>query len=128
MLKLTYIESGLHMERVAAPLEVLVAQRVILALRANQRLHMEPGQASFLVTAKIPGLAQLEKTLRLDQNQAVAIAPVDDDYLEMTVQGNWLAETADADEGIFITALSHQAEFLVMHLWQASQFQVSSLA
>ncbi len=47
MLKLTYTDVGLHLERMATPLETLVAQRVVLALRAGQRLYIEPGKASF---------------------------------------------------------------------------------
>lgn len=128
MLKLTYIEDGLHMERVAAPLEVLVAQRVLLAVRAAQRLHVEPGQASFLLRADAPDLTRLQRVLRLEQTAAVTISPVDCDFVEVTVQGSWVAETADAEAGVFITALSDMAEFLVMKLWDATQTQVSFLA
>ncbi|NJP08445.1 MAG: hypothetical protein HC866_02355 [Leptolyngbyaceae cyanobacterium RU_5_1] len=128
MLKLTYTDNGLYMERVAMPLEMLVAQRVVLAIRAGQRLHVEPGQASFLLAADVPGLAQLERMLRLEQNQVVTVTPVDDEFVEVTVQGSWIAEAIAANEGVFVTALSHLAEFLVLKLWEATQTQVSFLA
>lgn len=128
MLKLTYTEFGLHLEQVAAPLEVLVAQRVVLAMRTGQRLHIEPGTASFLLPSKAAGLAQLRRSLQLERLAAVAIAPVDAEFMEVTVYGSWLAATADAEEGVFVTELTHQAEFLVMKLWHETQAQVSFLA
>jgi hypothetical protein len=128
MLKLTYTENGLQMERVAAPLEVLVAQRVVLALRAGQRLHIEPGRSSFLLPANVPGLVQLERILRLEQHQTIDITPVDDAFVEVTVEGSWIAETVAANEGIFVTAVSDMAEFLVMRLWESTQTQVPFLA
>lgn len=128
MLKLNYIESGLHLERVAAPLEVLVAQRVLLALRTGQRLHVEPGKASFLLPANAPGLVHLEMALRLEQSQTIEVVPVDDEFVEVSVQGSWIAETAEAHEGMFVTAFSDRAEFFVYKLWQETQAQVSSLA
>ena len=127
MLKLTYTEHGLYMEQVAAPLEVFVAQRVMLALRAGQPLHVEPGRASFLLAADAPGLTWFERILRQESSASVAVIPVDDEFVEVTVEGSWLAETAAAEEGVFITALTHQTEFLVMKLWETTQVQVSYL-
>jgi len=126
MLKLTYTETGLHMERVIAPLEVLIAQRVVLAMRLGQHLHIEPGRASFLLPATAPGLKQLEQILRVDQTQVVMVTPVDQEFVEATVYGSWIAETTQAEEGVFVTAVSDMAEFLLLRLW-AAQTQVSFL-
>lgn len=136
MLKLTYTEYGLHLEYAAAPLEVLVAQRVILAMRTGQRLHIEPGTASFLLSVHAPGLAELRRsqkdqrccTLQQEHCSDVTIIPVDDEFVEVTVEGIWMAETADAEDGVFVTALMPQTEFLVMKLWEATQTQVTFLA
>ncbi|EKQ66659.1 hypothetical protein OsccyDRAFT_4447 [Leptolyngbyaceae cyanobacterium JSC-12] len=128
MLKLTYTEHGLHLERAAVPLEVLVAQRVMLAIRAGQRLHIEPGTASFLLAANTPGLAQLRRSLQLEHPPTMTIAPVDDEFVELTVYGSWLAETVEAQEGIFVTAFSHLTEMWVIKLWEATQAQVTFLA
>jgi hypothetical protein len=125
MLKLNYTESDLHMERIAAPLEVMVAQRVLLALRAGQTLHIQPGHASFLIPADAPGLAQLE-ALQLEQQ--VSLTPVDEQFMEICVEGSWIAATAQAHEGTFIAALSDRVELLVYKLWQATQPQASFLA
>lgn len=125
MLKLNYTESDLHMERIAAPLEVMVAQRVLLALRAGQTLHIQPGHASFLIPADAPGLAQLE-ALQLEQQ--VSLTPVDEQFMEICVEGSWIAATAQAHEGTFIAALGDRVEFFVYKLWQATQPQASFLA
>ena len=128
MLKLIYTEAGLYMERAAAPLDILVAQRVVVAMRVGQRLLVEPGKASFLLPADAPRLVHLERTLRLEQCHTITITPVDDEFVEVSVEGSWIAESADAHEGMFLTALSEQAEFFVYKLWQATQAHLSSLA
>jgi len=127
MLKLTYTETGLHMERITAPLEVSIAQRVVLAMRLGQHLHIEPGHASFLLPAAAPSLKQLQQILRVEQTQVVTVTPVDQEFVEATVYGSWIAETTHAEEGVFVTAVSDMAEFLLLRLWE-SQTQVSFLA
>ena len=128
MLKLTYTEAGLHMERVTAQLETVVAQRVVLALRLGQKLHIEPGKASFLLPADLPELAQLEMTLSMETSQIVTVSAIDHEFIEVSIHGSWIAENSDAHEGMFITALTDRSEFFVHKLWLVSQAQASSLA
>jgi hypothetical protein len=128
MLKLTYTEAGLSLERVTVPLEAIVAQRVILALRTGQPLHIEPGHAAFLILGDAPGLAHLKMTLRQETCQCVTVTAVDDEFVEVRVHGSWLAQGVDAHEGVFLTALSERAEFFLYKVWQATHLQVSSLA
>ncbi len=127
MLKLNYTEAGLYLERIAAPLEVLVAQRVILAIRAGRTLQVEPGKAAFLLPATVDGLAQLTIELRHLSNENIALYAVDAEFVEISLQGTWIAESTAAEEGTFITALSDRAEFFVAKLWQISQFHMSSV-
>jgi len=129
MLKLTYTEAGLHFERVvSSSLEVLVAQRVILALRAGQPLHIEPGKASFLMPIDTPGLRYLEKMLKVEASQGVVVAAIDHNYVEISLAGSWIAESAEAHAGMLVTTFSDQTEFFVYKLWQATQSPVSFLA
>jgi hypothetical protein len=125
MLKLTYTEQGLHLERVGVPLDHLIAQRVILAIRTGQRLHIEPGQASFLLASDAPALPQLYRMVRMEQTQIVTIVPVDDAFVEITVQGSWIAESVDAEAGVFVTALMDMTEVLLLRLWETTQNQVA---
>ncbi|GAP94428.1 alr0857 family protein [Leptolyngbya sp. NIES-2104] len=127
MLKLTYTEFGLHLERVTVPLETLVSQRVVLALRMGQTLHVEPSRASFLLSIEVPGFGELEKLIRLERIASVSIVPVDDQFVEVSVQGHWIANTVEAHSGVFVTALGDRVEFSIYKLWQATQLQASPL-
>jgi len=127
MLKLTYTEFGLHLERVTVSLETLVYQRVVLALRMGQPLHVEPSRAAFLLSIEVPGFAELETLARLERVATLSITPVDDQFVEVSVQGSWIASTAEAHSGMFVTALSDRTEFFVYKLWQATQRQASPL-
>ncbi|MBD2019871.1 hypothetical protein H6F43_06670 [Leptolyngbya sp. FACHB-36] len=128
MLKLNYTEAGLYMERIITPLDKLIAQRVVLALRLGQFLHVEPGCASFLLPADMPELVQLEAILRQEYSSTVAVIAVDGDCVEVSLSGSWVAESVEAHEGMFLTVMSNQAEFFVFKLWQMSQVHLSSLA
>ncbi len=128
MLKLTYIEDGLHLERMTASLDVLIAQRVLLALRAGQKLYVEPSQAAFLLPADVPSLTHLELALKLDRSQRITVTAVDHAFVEISLKGSWIAEHHDAHEGMFLTTCSDRAEFFIYKLWQLTQLQVSSTA
>ena len=128
MLKLTYIEDGLYLERMTASLDVLIAQRVLLAVRAGQKLYIEPSQAAFLLPADAPTLSHLELTLKLDRSQTITVTTVDHAFVEISLQGSWIAEHHDAHEGMFLTACSDRAEFFIHKLWQLTQLQTSSMA
>jgi hypothetical protein len=128
MLKLSYTEDGLYMERVMTSPELAIAQRVVLAMRLGQSLQVEPGHASFLLPADVPELEQLEKSLRQECRGRVNVIPVDDEFVEVSLSGNWIAESKEAHEGMFLSVLSDRAEFFIYKLWQMSEAHVSSLA
>lgn len=128
MLKLNYTEDGLHMEQLAAPLEVVVTQRIILALRAAQTLHVEPGRASFLIANHVVGVAHLQTELRGTQDTEVKLTAVDEDFVEVSLHGRWIAESPWVHEGIFLVALPNRLEYFVYKLWQATQAQAISLS
>ena len=128
MLKLTYTETGLHMERVTLDPEVLIAQRAVLAARLGQTLHLEPSQASFLLGANLPQLASLEAVLQTEAQPAIAITPVDEAFVEISLYGHWIADSVEAHEGTFLAAMPAMAERLVHILWQAAQSQIVAWA
>lgn len=118
MLRLTYSDLGLHLERVVSSIEFAIAQRVALAMRLGQPLSVEPGRAAFLLpidqTADLGGVLQAEST-------AATITMVDRQFAEVALSGHWLAASHDADEGLFLTIMSDRAETLIYELWQMSQ-------
>ncbi len=127
MLKLIYTENEFHIERTTNSLETLITQRVILATRLGESLHVEPGSASFLVPNQAEGLLDLELALSLEESQILETASVDDEFVEVSVRGTWLAKTLDAEEGIFLVSLSDRTELLLHQLWEAAWEQVSFL-
>lgn len=128
MLKLNYTEVGLYMERSISVPEMLIAHRVVLAMRLGQSLHIEPGRASFLLPADIPELGQLEMLLRQECRPTVTVSPVDDQSVDVSLRGSWVAESRDAHEGTFLTVMSDRTEFFIYQLWQMSEARLSSLA
>jgi hypothetical protein len=125
MLKLNYTEDGLYMERVMTSPELAIAQRVILAMRLGQSLQVEPGHASFLLPADVPDLEQLEMMLGLECRGRVTVVPVDDEFVEVSLSGSWIAESQEAHEGMFLSVMSDRAEFFLYKLWQMSETHIS---
>ncbi|MBF2029211.1 MAG: hypothetical protein IGS48_21015 [Oscillatoriales cyanobacterium C42_A2020_001] len=125
------------MERTMTNPELLIAQRVLLAMRLGQTLHVEPGRASFLLPADIPQLKGLEMALQREYGSAVTLIAVDEEFVEVGLSGSWIAEDKDAHEGMFLTVMSvypeggtahHRTEFLIYKLWQMSEVHISSPA
>jgi hypothetical protein len=125
MLKLNYTEVGLYMEYVETSLELTIAQRVVLAMRLGQTLHVEPGRASFLLPMQMTALRDLQMLLTQDSHHRVAVTSVDRGYVEVSLQGSWISEGAEADQGMLLTVLGAPLEAMIYKLWQASQMLVS---
>lgn len=128
MLKLNYTDVGLYMERTMTNPELLIAQRVLLAMRLGQTLHVEPGRASFLLPVDIPELKVLEMALQREYGSAVTLIAVDGEFVEVGLGGSWIAEDKDAHEGMFLAVMSEQIERFIYKLWQMSEAHISSPA
>lgn len=124
MLKINYIESGLHLEWTACSVESFVSNRVILALRSGTTIHVEPGCASFLLPIQTPDLALLDEAIRSDRSKTISLGIVDAQYVEVSIKGVWVASAPDAEEGIFASALSDRVEFYLHRVWQLTQSHV----
>ncbi|MBD0333873.1 MAG: hypothetical protein ICV62_00140 [Cyanobacteria bacterium Co-bin13] len=131
MLKITYTDTGLVLERVAQSVEAIVAQRTLLTLRLGQSIAVQPTYASLPLPADLPGMIHLQQLAR--QTEAVAIDRCDSDspeqlcsWLEVTLHGVWIAESTSSDEGIFVTELDSALEHLLMAIWQQTQRRHSS--
>jgi hypothetical protein len=125
MLKLTYTENGFSLERLAQPLEAWITARVLLALRSGMSVCVEPSTASFLLPSDLPCLDELEGAARTDESESIQIAVCDGDYIEVTLQGTWLASEPDSEEGIFVAVMSERTEFVLSKLWQDAQIEAS---
>ncbi len=116
MLKLIYTEMGLHMAYDAVSLEAVVSEHVVLSVRMGESLHIEVGEASFLIPVQTPGLEALETSLHR-YVQTLELVRVDAEYLEVCLGGTWMAQSIDAHEGMFLTTYDYETELLLHRLW-----------
>ena len=136
MLKLNYNEYGLFLEQVNASMDALpqaslwefATQRVMLAVYAGETLHIEPGRAAFLLPANTPGVTRLERVLQADETKTITLTTVDGEFVEVSLQGTWIANSAQAEAGTFITSLTPESETLVYQLWQATKVETAIAA
>lgn len=128
MLKLQYSESGLFIEQVSGNLQDWLSLRVILTIRAGQELHIQPGQASFLLANDVSTLAELTVVEGLTQQPTIAVSSVDPEMVEVSIDGIWIAEHPEAEEGILIAVVPEPTEALLFRLWQENQTSLSFFA
>lgn len=125
MLKLNYTDYGLFLEQLTASLDAVATQRVMLAVHVGEPLHLQPSQASFLLPVTLPGIRQLEALLRQNAIDEIALTSVDDEFVEVSLKGTWIANSSNAEFGTFITALAPESEMLIYELWQVTQRQTA---
>jgi hypothetical protein len=119
MLKVTYTENGLHLERLKETIEDWITLRVIFALRTGQRLILEANTASVLFPVHPFDEAALEVAILHEDSGIVAMTICDADHIEVSIQGTWVTFHSE-EEGIFIAQLHPQTEHILLHLWQTA--------
>jgi hypothetical protein len=126
MLKLTYTETGLHLELVPESIEEWLHLRLTLSLRTSQLFHVEPGPASFLLPANLPGLNRLHRLINRT-GQEITITPADHHSVEISLRGIWIASATHEAEGVFVATIDRAIESLLFELWQMSEMEISPL-
>ncbi|MBD2328215.1 MAG: hypothetical protein B0A82_21455 [Alkalinema sp. CACIAM 70d] len=116
MLKITYTETGVYLERLYYTLEELVSLRVSLAMRLGQRLCVEPGTATILLPLRYKNALSA-----LDRETEIAYCVCDSEFLEVELHGTWIAQDVQIQDGVFITEVSDRAEYILMKLWRDSR-------
>lgn len=117
MLKLIYTENDLQLELLEQPLEEWVKTRVTLYLCSGISLWIDPSTASFLLPTDLSHLVELKTELE----EICAVSLVDADYLEISIEGTWVASEPDSEEGIFVTQWSDRTELSLYTLWLEAQ-------
>lgn len=117
MLKLTYSDADLLVERLDLTVEAVVTQRSVVALRVGQPLVVQPAYGAFVLPADLPGVAALE----VAGQGLIEIAPCDIDWLEITLRGIWLANNSASIEGILVAELGTDLEQRLVTLWNRSR-------
>lgn len=121
MLKLTYTDAGLHLERLDISLEEFVSNRVLLSLRSGLSIHIESSRAAFLLTADVVDLLLLKSVMSDRLSNKLSVDRVDDRYVEICFGGTWISTDLCAEEGTLVTALGDRVEFYLHKLWKISE-------
>jgi hypothetical protein len=121
MLKLTYTEAGLHLERLDISLEEFVTNRMLLSLRSGLSIHIESSRAAFLLTADVVDLLLLKSVMSDRLSNKLSVDRVDDRYVEVCFSGTWISSDLCAEEGTLVTALGDRVEFYLHKLWKISE-------
>jgi hypothetical protein len=118
MLKISYSDTNIAIEQLTITPEALVAQRSVFALRVGQSIFVQVGRGSLLLPAEMPGVSAF---LRISESSAnLTVAPCDCAWLEVTLQGIWIATTATHEQGILAVELGNEREHQLAHLWRRS--------
>lgn len=121
MLKLTYTEAGLHLERLDVSLETFVTNRTLISLRSGLSIHIESSRAAFLLTADVVDLLFLKSVMADHLASKISVDRVDDRYVEVCFSGTWISSDLSAEEGTLVTALGDRVEFYLHKLWKLSE-------
>lgn len=137
MLKLIYNDAQFGLEYLADvrdSLEAFVTARCAFTLRLGQSFWFEPSQASFLLPITSEQLTQLEaaivlysSTLKPLESPTINFCRADQDNIEVSLKGIWIANDPAAETGIIITSLPISLEVLLHQLWIESQASVTSV-
>lgn len=125
MLKLNYNDYGLFLEQVNASVDAIATQRVMLAVQAGETLHIEPGRAAFLIPSDATGVVRLKEMVESYATGTIAVNMVDSGFVEVSLEGTWIASNAQAEAGTFVTAIAPESEKIVYQLWQATQQEIA---
>jgi hypothetical protein len=127
MLKLSYTDTDLHIEKLSTSVEKWIGQRVLLAMRVGTAVSVEPMNAAFGLSTDISNWKDLEHLICREASDLISLSICDVDMVEIGLAGYWLSSTSQSDEGIFVTHLPTAIESLIVEIWQASQHQQPAL-
>lgn len=125
MLKVTYLESEVYLEALQENLEDWITLRVMLALRAGQRLVVEHITASLLLPVDRVQLSRL--TLLARYEDGMTLSRVDAEDWEISLQGCWISSGEPEAEGVFVVSLNPILEATLLKLWQRCQMDTASI-
>lgn len=122
MLKITYLEDDIRLEHLQQPIAAWKADRIIVNLRAAVGVYVESSVASLI----LPIDSCIKDLVELTEKELIDIFPCDEEYVEVSLIGTWVAENCDREIGIFVCELSPESEHCLCRLWQESQIKTSA--
>ena len=121
MLKLSYTDTDLHIEKLSTSVEKWIGQRVLLAVRVGNTVSVEPLNAAFGLSTDASAWKDLEHLIFQEASDLVSLSVCDVDMVEIGLEGYWLSATSQSEEGIFVTHLPAAIESLIVEIWRAAQ-------
>jgi hypothetical protein len=119
MLKLIYTETDFHMEKLTTSVEEWISQRVLLALRVGNKISVEPTGASFGLSTSLAGWPELEHLIGREASETISLSVCDEELIEIGLEGYWLCQNPQSEEGIFVTRLPSIVENTLLEMWEA---------
>lgn len=124
MLKITYIEEEIFFEHLQQPVEAWQADRILVNLRAAVSVYVESSVASLV----LPIDSCLKDLVWLAEKELIDIVLCDEEYVEVSLLGTWIAEHKNSEQGIFVCELSSDSEHCLYQLWQKAQIGTSVIS
>lgn len=118
MLKITYLDNDICLKYLPKPLKTWKSERILLNLRAAVGIFTESSIASLVLPAN---LTCLNKLVHLAEQKLIDVNPCDEEYIEVSLSGTWIAQSEDSEVGIFVCEISPETELLIAQLWKESQ-------
>lgn len=126
MLKITYTEDGFYLDYLTESVATWMARRTVVCLRATASIYVEPTAACVMIPRELAVISDLEK-LQAD-GEIIEFTPCDDEYIEVSLQGTWVASRKDSEEGVFVCDLNDRTESSLYQLWQEFQAGASVMS
>ncbi|MEM9507522.1 MAG: alr0857 family protein, partial [Cyanobacteria bacterium P01_E01_bin.35] len=104
MLKITYLEDDVCLEHLSKSVAVWKSERILLNLRAAVGVFTESSIATLVFPTNLPCL---NKFVNLAKQEQIEVIPCDEDYIEVSLSGTWIAQAEDSEAGIFVCEISH---------------------
>lgn len=125
MLKITYLEDGIYLEYLSESLKTWTDRRILVSLRAAANIYVKATTACLTLPADTPYFSDLQA---LRAREIIQVTACDEEYVEVSFQGTWIATHQDSEEGLFVCDLSNSNEFFIYKLWQESQIASSVMS
>ncbi len=125
MLKITYLEEEIYLEHLPKTVEAWKADRVLVSLRAGVSTYVESGMASLILPINVYCLRDL---VGLAEQEIIDIIPCDEEFMEVSFIGTWIAHSRDSESGIFVCELGQENEYLLYRLWIDSKVGTSVIS
>lgn len=125
MLKITYLEDEIYLEYLSESVKTWTDRRVLVSLGAGANIYIKASIACLTLAADVSNFSHLRS---LEARGIIEVTPCDEEYVEVSFQGTWVASHQNSEEGVFVCDLSNSNEFFIYKLWQESQIASSVMS